>query len=108
MPLSSPQASVEPSEEKDMLARYEPWLVANWLAGNVIVQWVSVMSPLGGVTAVVSSVIAMCWMVPPLSGPSSVITAHFSPLRDITTWYEEALPIASSLLQPGADPSARL
>jgi hypothetical protein len=31
-------------------------------------------------------VIAMCWIVPPLSGPSSVITAHFRPLRDVTTW----------------------
>ena len=40
----------------------------------------------GGVPAAVSSVIEMCWIVPPLSGPSSVITAQCRPLRDKVIW----------------------
>ena len=69
-----------------MLASDEPRLVANREAGSVIVQCVSSTLVFGGVPAAVSSVIEMCWIVPPLSGPSSVITAHFWPLRDKVSW----------------------
>jgi hypothetical protein len=63
-------------------------LVANWLAGSVIVQ-AGVICVLpdrlsGGVLAV-SSVILMLWIVPLLSGPSSVSAAYTSPLRDTVT-----------------------
>ena len=62
MPSSWPQARIEPSEEKDMLASDEPWLVENWEALSVIVQCVSSTLVFGGVPAAVSSVIEMCWI----------------------------------------------